>query len=72
MMLQPLENHKTCPRCGYPKAILIMDFFGTMPELDGMGYPQYHCPECANTFMALDLPRVNDTTQEKEHDNGND
>ena len=70
-MLQPVENHKKCPRCGNPNAMLIMDFFGTMPQLDSWGYPQYHCPGCANTFTALDLPRVNDTTQEKEGGNGN-
>lgn len=71
-MIEPVENHKECTRCGNSKAIPIMDFFGTMPELDSWGYPRYHCPECANTFTAFDLPRVNNTTQTKEGDNGND
>ena len=69
-MLQPPENHKACPRCG-SQALLILDFFGMMPELDSWGYPQYHCPTCANTFTAFDLPHSDNNTQEKEGDNGN-
>ena len=54
-MLQPPQGHEECPRCGYKKAILIMDFDGLFPQLDGMGYPQYHCPNCANVFTAGDI-----------------
>ena len=68
-MMQLPEKYKLCPRCGFHKAILMMDFYGTLPQLDSLGYPQYHCPTCANTFTALDLPP--DTTTHQEADNGN-
>ncbi len=54
-MLQPPEDHKECPRCGFEQAILILDFDGLLPHLDSYGYPQYHCPRCANVFTALDI-----------------
>ena len=68
--MQLPEQHETCPRCGFHKAILIMEFEGTLPQLDSLGYPHYHCPNCANTFTALDLP-PDDTTKQEEADNGN-
>ena len=68
-MIHLPEPHKPCPRCGFHKAILIMDFYGTVPQLDSLGYPHYHCPICANTFTALDLSP--DTTTQQEADNGN-
>ncbi len=65
MMQMPLEQHKTCPQCGFTKAILIMDFYGTLPQLDILGYPQYHCPQCANTFTALDEPTTPTATTDE-------
>ncbi len=53
-MFQPPESYKECPHCGYDKAILILDYYGLLPQLDSFGYPQYHCPRCANTFSAGD------------------
>jgi len=54
-MFQPPESYKECPHCGYDKAILILDYYGLLPQLDSFGYPQYHCPRCANTFSAGDI-----------------
>lgn len=68
--MQLPEKDKLCPRCG-AKAILVLDVFETLPRLDVLGYPQYHCTRCATLFTALDLPPTNDTTHQKEHDNGN-
>lgn len=75
-MQMPLEQHKPCPYCGFASALLIMDFFGTLPQLDTLGYPQYHCAECGTTFTVLDEPLVpptpttqeNTSTPEKEGD----
>ncbi len=53
-MFQPPESYKECPQCGYNKAILILDYYGLLPQLDSIGFPQYHCPHCANTFSAGD------------------
>lgn len=67
-MLQPPQGHEQCPRCGYKKAILMMDFHGLFPQLDSMGYPQYHCPMCANVFPAGDIQQGNEQGKERKAD----
>jgi endogenous inhibitor of DNA gyrase (YacG/DUF329 family) len=71
MMQMPLEQYKPCPTCGFANALLIMDFSGTLPQLDAQGDPQYHCPQCGTTFTAFDEPAIKPTettSTEKEGD----
>ncbi len=69
-MQMPLEQHKPCPECGFVNALLIMDFSGTLPQLDAQGDPQYHCPQCSTTFTAFDEPTMptTETTSAKKED----
>ena len=66
-MLQPPQSHKECPRCGYSRAILILDFEGLFPQLDSLGNPQYHCPNCADVFTGAESQQ---DEQSKEGDVG--
>ena len=67
--MQLPEQYKSCPRCGFHQALLIMEFDEVLPQLDSLGYPQYHCLNSANVFTALDFPPQ--MTKQQEADNGN-
>ncbi len=52
-----------CPRCGNggPR---MMNVEGTLPMLDGAGYPMYYCRTCQSPFTAL--TPSNELTQEQQ------
>ena len=68
-MLQPPQGHTECPRCGYSKAILILDYNGLLPQLDSTGSLQYHCPHCAHVFTAFDIRRDEQGEERKRGEN---